>query len=379
MHIAMVSPFPESLDRIVGGVAGVARYLVAELVSQGHRVTVIDTTPQKGQHDIQEMGGITVHRLGSSRKVRVPLAYEFFSRPKQLDSVFETLKPDIVHFQGLSCMARGCRWPNVVTLHGIPEKDAMWTTGRTRYLKSMAYRLAEGIGRRKAPNLVLISRYVDQFLSPNAPDQKRWLIENPIQSSYFDLENNPVSQQVFVCGSIIQRKNVLGSLEAFKTVHEAFPEATLRFAGTADADYMERCREYIRVNGLGDVVHFLGSLSVNAVQEELRNAWCLLLPSFQETAPVAIEEAMAVGVPVIASDVGGVAQMIDDEETGFIVDPHDSSSIARSLLKLLGDRTLQKTMGNRAKQVAKGRFHVSIIAQQTLDMYSEILNKSGPS
>ena len=86
---------------------------------------------------------------------------------------------------------------------------------------------------------------------------------------------------------------------------------------------------------------------------ELAEACCLVLPSFQETLPVAIAEAMAAGVPVVASAVGGVPEMIEEGKSGYLVDPHRPDQIADRVLRILKDPGLAAEIIKKVKEASR--------------------------
>jgi len=148
---------------------------------------------------------------------------------------------------------------------------------------------------------------------------------------------------------------------------------TKRVGGAAEPAYLERCRRRVLAAGLGDSVRFLGALTVPEVQEELSRASCFVLPSFQENAPLSLAEAMAAGVPAVASRVGGVPEMIEDGASGILVDPNDPHDIGQALLRVLGDDRLARSMGRRGRELALRRHRASAVARRTLAVYREIV------
>ena len=168
-------------------------------------------------------------------------------------------------------------------------------------------------------------------------------------------------------------KNILGLIKAFALIVRQFPHAHLRIAGTPEAAYLDACKQQVEAYGLRDKVHFLGNISINEVQIELAKANCLLVPSFQENAPLTIAEAMAVGVPIVASNVGGIPEIIEDGKTGLLIDPGDIKSLSDAVSKILSDETLARSMGHAAKEAARKRFTVSLACEKTVQAYREIL------
>ena len=165
-------------------------------------------------------------------------------------------------------------------------------------------------------------------------------------------------------------------IEAFALIVRQFPNAALRIAGAAEDAYLEACKRQVEAAGLQDKVHFLGNISIKDVQFELSRANCLVVPSFQENAPLTIAEAMAGGVPVVAAKVGGIPGMVKDGETGLLVDSHNVRSIAQAVQKILSDEPLARSMGHHGRQAAEKRFRASVVCEKTLRAYREVLEES---
>jgi len=229
-------------------------------------------------------------------------------------------------------------------------------------------------------NVILISNYTKEFLPEKNKLEKVWYIENPIADSFFNIDWKPQPCRIFFCGRVSKLKNTLGLIKAFVLIAKRFPKAQLRVAGLTSLrpEYVSKCRALVKQSGLEDKVNFLGNISVNDVQKELSKANCLVIPSFQENAPLAIEEAMAAGVPVVGSKVGGVVYMIEEGKTGFFIDPYNEESIAESVGKILGDDKLASFMSENAKRIAKSRFMASVVCEKTVDVYKNILSGKLP-
>jgi len=389
MHIAMVTAFPKSPECIDGGVAGAAKYLVDELIKQpGVKLTVIVPKAGAGERFRQQWPDFEVYRLSKKGLCRLlpGTFYDIFAGKRQIRSHLERLSPDIVHFQGLTFLAANCEQPHVLTIHGIVERDALFDKrwGPLRWLKWLLLKLTEQYGRRRVPYIILISDYVRGFLPKDNSIRKTWRIDNPIADSFFDVDWHFEPGRIFCCSRIRPLKNTLGMIKAFAKVSQRIGEKTvavpatakraqLRLAGTAEEVYLRVCRQQIEALNLGSNVHILGNLNIKEVQSELSKANCLVIPSFQEHAPLAVEEAMAVGVPVVGARVGAIAEMVEHGETGFLVDPYDTEDIAKAILQILCQESLAQSMSQRAKQIAERRFKASAVSQQTLAAYRQIL------
>ena len=378
MHIAMVTPFPEDPNNIDGGVAGAAKYLVDELSKQPDiKVTVVVPKAGSGQTSHEQLGCYDIYRLSKAGfwKFLPGTLYDIFAGKRQVENFLRKLNPDIVHFQGLTFLAADCELPNILTIHGIAEKDATWDNrwGIFGRFKRLLLKLTEEHGRCRTPNIILISRYTGSFLPEKNSIQKTWLIDNPVADSYFDVERQFEPGRIFCCSKIRLLKNILGLIKAFALINQQFPDSLLRIAGSADAGYLRKCRQEIIANKLTGKVQLLGNISIKDVQHELSKANCLIVPSFQENAPLTIAEAMAAGVPVVGANVGGIPEMVDDGKTGFLIDPYNAKSICEAVTKIISNETLAGSMGRHAGKIARERFSAFVVAEKTLQAYHEIL------
>ena len=379
MHIAMVTPlFPKEYDRIDGGVAGVVYYLSEELIKNPQlKLSIVVPQGSKGAATVEKWPNLTVYKMRKSRLARflTGTMYNILLGKRKLNQFLYKLMPDLVHYQGTTHLAGNCKLPHVLTIHGIVEYDALWSAGPIlNWFKYLLLRITENIGRKTVKNIIVISPYVQAVLKNKIAHARKWFIENPVAERYFGVRWDFEQGRIFACGKVAPHKNTLGMIEAFNLILRDFPFAQLRIAGTVtNKAYLTKCKNYVKKNRLDDKVHFLGSLSINQVQFELSKANCLLMPSFQENAPLSIEEAMAVGVPVVGANVGGIPYMVEDGKTGFLVNQFGNASIAEGICKILGDSELAHTMSVRAKQIASERFRASGVAQKTLTVYREIL------
>ena len=99
----------------------------------------------------------------------------------------------------------------------------------------------------------------------------------------------------------------------------------------------------------------------------------LVLSSVEETAPMCIAEAMAAGLPVVASNIAGIPHMVRNKETGFLFEVGDAESLADYIRRLVTTPGLRDQMGKRGKEIAVNRWKKRIIAEKTLDVYQRIL------
>jgi len=107
--------------------------------------------------------------------------------------------------------------------------------------------------------------------------------------------------------------------------------------------------------------------------EVLQAAHVYLQPSEQESFGLAALEAMSCGTPVVASNRGGLPELIEHGETGFLHNPTDVDAQADSVLRLLGDEELHRTMGARARAVAVEKYCIRCVIHAYMDLYDRVL------
>jgi glycosyltransferase involved in cell wall biosynthesis len=151
-------------------------------------------------------------------------------------------------------------------------------------------------------------------------------------------------------------------------------DVKLVLAGSLDdREYVDFLRAETRRLDIEQQVDFAGILDEKRLLEELSRAAVLVLPSYQETAPMVIQEAMASGVPVIATKVGGTSYQIVDEESGFLVDAGDVGALTDRLTRLFSNDDLRLKIGRTAKERASDDFRAINVAKATIEVYRKII------
>lgn len=162
--------------------------------------------------------------------------------------------------------------------------------------------------------------------------------------------------EVIAVGRLSPEKGQAGLLEAIHTVRDRGIAVTLTLVG--DGPEGEALHAEVARLGIGDAVRFLGRLDERATLAAIAAADMLVLPSFMEGLPVVLMEAMALGVPVVATRVAGIPELVRDDVGGLLFDPADWTALADAIARLAADPTLRARLAAEGRQRVEQEFAV---------------------
>lgn len=178
------------------------------------------------------------------------------------------------------------------------------------------------------------------------------------------------SDRVLISVAVLREGKGLNDLiDAFSEVASEFPSARCLIVG--DGPQRAVLARQAADVPFGDRISFLGQRE--DVPELLAAADVFVLPSHYEVLPTAIAEAMAAGVPVVATGVGGVPEMVEDGISGLLVAPGRVRELAHACLRLLQDSELAGRLADEAARVVRERFDVDSQFAEILDLYDSVL------
>ena len=165
----------------------------------------------------------------------------------------------------------------------------------------------------------------------------------------------------------------------FTTLLEALARvrAHCRTVLAGDGPALPAVAAAVQKDGLSERVELLGARA--DIAELLARSDVFVLSSSSEGFPVSILEAMAAGLPVVATDVGGVAEAVEDGETGLLVPPADSEALARALERLVSDADLRRRLGAAGRARALRLFDVPRYRTAYVELYCRELNGRAPA
>ena len=284
------------------------------------------------------------------------------------------IRPDIVHGQGterygaLAAVHSG--FPNVLTIHGNMRLIAQLNRDRPFSFNWLAARL-ESYTLPRTDGVVCITHYTQNAVRDLAP--RTWVLPNAVNRDFFAVQPapDPAQPPVILCvGAVCFRKNQNEFIRALDALARQKKFRLVFLGQVANDDYG---REFWRIISERAWCEHQPFAAHDQVREQMRRATVVALPTREDNCPMVVLEAMAAGVPVLASNVGGVPDLIEPERTGLFCDPQQPETFAAGVARLLNDPELASRLAVAARQAAQKRFHPQVIAVRHLEIYREVI------
>jgi len=257
----------------------------------------------------------------------------------------------------------------VLHLHGTHTPE--WYAARSAPVQSWIRRQLDGADALVSVNESWLPFYRDLTTSPIR------CIHNGVDLCAFEGTRPTTGQQdgparVLYLGRIDDAKGSYHLLEAIRQLQQdEGPGLSLCMTGNGE---VERARAWARERGIEELVTVTGWLEPREVRAQLDSADMLVLPSVaSESFGLVLIEAMAACLPVVATRVGGIPEIVEDEHCGILVNPSDPAGLARAIGRLAANPELREQMGTRGRRRVEERFDIQDMAQRTRDLYSELL------
>ncbi len=165
-------------------------------------------------------------------------------------------------------------------------------------------------------------------------------------------------------------KGIFICVDAFEIIKRKYPNAVLIFGG--DGTDEQKLKKYVSDKAVRDVT-FLGFLTKEKKRQAFTNASVFILPTYKEGLPNAVLEAMAFGLPVITREVGGLPDIIRNEENGFITDSFAPEFYATSIERLMVDQELYRKISSNNLEIATSKFLSDVVAKRLENIYLDLL------
>jgi len=378
---------------VTGGMEIHIRDLVNGLVERGHKVSIITSKHPEGIEKEEEKNQ-TIYYLKSAAKFTREQYYK--ESAKKFEEINKQENFNIVHSQSTLgygyVRVRKKNKPLVVTSHGtavgeiktILEGKQRWQSFFGLPFWSKRYLFDEREVFQEADKIIAVSNELKEDIKRQYKIQEAKLITIPngVDTNKFrplDKENLKArwgikNEKIIVSiGKLIMPK---GHHLLIKVLSEFLKNTNIKLFIVGTGPYMQNLKEITRKLGVSDKVFFAGEVQHEELASFYNLADVFVFPSLlKEGLPYVILEAMACGVPVIASHTGGIPTAIENYKTGILVGPGNLSELNEKILEVLNDEELARRLGKKARKKVLEEFSLDKMINDTLSVYDAAINE----
>ena len=372
MKICLVSPYDFARE---GGVNQHIIALAEEFRAQGHIVKIMapssvdEDEAFEADPDVYRVGNVVPIKANGS-VARITLSLNLSG---QIKKILQSEQFDVIHIHEplmpalpLTVLAHS-KTLNIGTFHAFSQSHIGYYYGR--YVLRLFVSKLDG--------RIAVSKPAEDFVKQYFPGYYE-IIPNPIDLNRFTTEAQPLPEfmdgklNILFVGRIGERRKGLKFLlRAFNYIKQQMPNVRLIIVGKGDTKGYER---YLRNNNIKDVI-FAGFVADDMLPRYYKSAHVFCAPSTGgESFGIVLVEAMASGLPIVASDIPGYASVVQHNKQGLLVEPKNIEMLAMSLIRLLADAHLRAEMGRQGRLKA-GQFSWKNVSQRVLDFYDRSENR----
>jgi glycosyltransferase involved in cell wall biosynthesis len=351
-----------------GGAFGHALRLCRELGSRGYECALVGPHDQPRGDNAPRVFRLEIPRY--PHPVRHPIAIA------RLGAIYRRYRPHVVHAHGSQggVVARLARFARPRTPVVLTPHNYAFTNYFTRGPERALYRLIEISLAPLATRVICVCEAERRVAVKIGPSKRTRVVYNgiePLRPREPDPEVARISAEGPLVASVAELqppKGVPTLIAAMPGILRGLPNANLAVAG--DGVLRDEIERQISDLGVGGPVHLLGS--IDNVAGLLGACDVYVQPGWSESFPYSILEAMSLGRPIVATDVGGVGEAIEDGVTGRLVPPHDEGRLAGAVLEMISDPARARRLGDAARARMLDRFTFGRMVDETLAVYREV-------
>lgn len=291
--------------------------------------------------------------------------------------------------------------PDILCLHGtehpfggyfasLPFPAVLWMQGVMQVIFRHEHHRAASLLKERERKLfaslthfITAQPHIREIIFRLNPDANFFPLFYPVNPKAFtDKEQTSAAPpDIVFTGSLIARKGIFELLQAIHILKSEGEVVSACLIGPApDQAYLEDIKHYIWENDLQGQVQIEGYVkNAEEMLKKMKQARLFVYPTWADTAPLSLAEAMAAGMPIISTRVDGIPAMIEDGVSGMLVAARDAKALAAAIRTLIHHPEKREAYGFAAKRFASAHFHPEKVASAFLDTCREIIHPQGKS
>jgi len=386
MKIIQIGSFPISSKIIQGGVEA-SVYGLARMQSMTNEVIVIDVPRNELKNDdVEQFGSIKVFRFSA----RSGTNYTSLFRIPKIVSIIRSLQVDICHIHTTSLFSlvlyvflKVLGIKTIVTIHGLAhkEKQNAWRKRKTirNLIKYLSHSFTEFLFLSICPQFIVDTHYVAEAVQQYKKERKLLrcpickVIPQGINDDFFQLKRTIRSCQLLSVGSISKRKGHLLLIEAMAKVIKENPTVKLNILGAlSDTYYYIQMQHSIKEKGLENHITVYPNIGYDEMLQFYTHAELFVLHTEEESQGIVFCEAMAVGLPIVCTNVGGVPWIVSNAKNGLLSEFGNVDLFAGNIIELFRDTELQKEFEQNNKEQSL-KFNWKTISNEIKAVYDSVI------
>jgi len=386
MKIIQIGSFPISSKIIQGGVEA-SVYGLARLQAITDEVIVIDVPRSELKNDdVEQLGSVKVFRFSA----RSGSNYKSLFRISKIVSIIRSQQADICHIHTTSLFSfvlyvflRLLGVKTIVTIHGLAhkEKQNAWRKRKSirNYIKYLTHSFTEFLFLSICPQFIVDTHYVAESIQQYKKEIKLLrcpickVIPQGVNDDFFQLKRSVQPGQLLSVGSISKRKGHLLLIEAMAKVVNENPTVKLNILGALfDTNYYMQMQHSIKEKGLENHITIYPNIGYDEMLNFYTHAELFVLHTEEESQGIVFCEAMAVGLPIVSTNVGGVPWIVSNAKNGLLSEFGNIDLFADNIIELLRDTELQKEFELNNKEQSL-KFNWKTISNEIKAVYDSLI------
>ncbi len=375
MKVLMLAPY--SAGDIIGG--GAERHIKCVINSlkiyNNLDIHIISITKGIKNDSVLKIEGVTIHQIKAAKLPMTIAGITIY--PIKILREVKKIKPDLIHGQmigapyGLATGLLSKKYPTILTVHTLIKQTSKTTKSFLGKIHDVLWRFLEKWELKRIPHIIVVSPHLKDELE-NDGARNVSVIPNGIDASWFDIPDKSITGRILFVGRVIPSKGIENLILSMKLVIAKGYDVHLHIVGpTDDANHLKYLRELTKELEIPDHVKFLGGLYGDALLKEYAESAIFVLPSIDESNPIVLLEAMASGKTVIATNVGGIPYMVENEKNGILVNYGDIEGLAEKILIFINDKKIRDYIRENAIKVAK-KYSWEKVSEETYKVYRHV-------
>lgn len=227
--------------------------------------------------------------------------------------------------------------------------------------------------------------YKDRLEEAGCPADKIRVHPSAIDADYFtpsNLGNDPEYFRILSIGRLVEKKGFEYGIKAVNQLISKYPDRKIEYRIVGEGPLKSKFQELIKEKGAQENIRILSLRTQDEIRREIRKSQLLICPSVLssdgdvDTVPNVLKEAMACGLPVIASDLSGIPELVKDGVNGFLTEPNNAKAIADGMEILLNSADLRRRFGSEGRQTVIENYNIEYWNDIASNLYAEIAKTS---